>query len=194
MGRRLAFVVERSDCSRRASGASAAATCLWPSSIVGRVMTRQRSTRTSSHSIDRPDSESRSRDGEESRSWENECPEQAVERERRRRAAAALRARLEAGNYQEILGQRILDLLRDIAAEVGVSDELAILRLVMARLLAEEDDPVTLANTVARVASVSIRAAQVQRAITGQLADTLTESLTSLLTNTAALDLGGSES
>ena len=63
----------------------------------------------------------------------------------------------------------------------------------MARLLAEEDDPVTLANTIARVASVSIRAAQVQRAITGQLADTLTEALTSLLTNAANLDLDGSE-
>ncbi len=148
-------------------------------------MTRRRYARTSSDSIDRPDSESRSRDVEEARSGDDE-------RERRREAAAALRARLEAGNYEEILGQRILDLLRDVAAEAGVSDELAILRLVMARLLAEEDDPVTLANTIARVASVSIRAAQVQRAITGQLADTLTESLTSLLTSMTALDLDGS--
>jgi hypothetical protein len=158
-------------------------------------MTRQRYTRTSSNSIDRPDDEeSRSRDVEELRRRDEVRLEEGEERERRREAAAALRARLEGGNYEEILGQRILDLLRDVAAEAGVSDELAILRLVMARLLAEEDDPVTLANTIARVASVSIRAAQVQRAITGQLADTLTEALTSVLNSVASLGLDESES
>jgi hypothetical protein len=149
-------------------------------------MARKRNVRTGSDSIGQPDDESRSRDVEESRSRDEE-------RERRRDAAAALRARLEAGNYEEILGQWILDLLGAAAAEAGVSDELAILRIVMARLLAEEGDPVTLANTIARVASVSIRAAQVQRAITGQLDDTLSEALTSLLTNTAYLELEGSE-
>ena len=151
-------------------------------------MTRKRYPRTGSSLIGRPDSDSRSRDGDASRRRDEERLEEREERERRREAAAALRARLEAGNFEEILGQRILDLLRDIAAEAGVNDELAILRLVMARLLAEEDDPVTLANTIARVASVSIRAAQVQRAITGQLADTLTEALTSLLTNMTELE------
>src|SRR5262245_20119517 len=149
-------------------------------------MTRMRNPRTTSDSIYRS-VEASSRDAEESRRWD-EGPD---ERERRREAAAALRARLEDGDYQEVLGQKIAALLREVAAEAGVSDELAILRIVMARLLAEEDDPVTLANAIARVASVSIRAAQVQRAITGQLAETLTEALTSLLNN--IIDLDGSD-
>ena len=68
------------------------------------------------------------------------------------------------------------------AAYGGVTDELAVLRIVMARLLAEEEDPVTLANAVARVASVSIQAARAQRAISGQLAEGLTDALTTILT------------
>jgi hypothetical protein len=160
-------------------------------------MARKRYARTASDLIDGPDGESRGRaveeSGRETEDGRRETGDEDEQRERRREAAAALRERLEDGNYQEILGQRVVDLLREVAAEAGVSDELAILRLVMARLLAEEDDPVALANTIARVASVSIRAAQVQRAISGQLADTLTEALTSLLTNAANLNLDGSE-
>ena len=47
--------------------------------------------------------------------------------------------------------------------------------IVMARLMEEEDDLVVLAGLVARVASVSIQAARIQRAITGQLAESLTD-------------------
>jgi hypothetical protein len=53
----------------------------------------------------------------------------------------------------------------------------------MARLLTEEDDLAVLAPLVARIASVSIQAARAQRAISGQLAESLTEALTTILTD-----------
>jgi hypothetical protein len=58
----------------------------------------------------------------------------------------------------------------------------------MARLMEEEDDLVVLAGLVARVASVSIQAARIQRVITGQLAESLSETVTALLA-----DMEGSE-
>ena len=78
--------------------------------------------------------------------------------------------------------------MAEAAGEAGVSDELGALRIVMARLLTEEDDLVVLAQLIARIASVSIQAARVQRAISGQQAESLTEALTSILT-----DLEGSD-
>ena len=62
-----------------------------------------------------------------------------------------------------------------------VDDEIAILRIVMARLVAEEDDPVTLAKAISRVAAVSIQAAKARRAISGQLAESLTDAITAIL-------------
>ena len=107
--------------------------------------------------------------------------------ERRQAAAAAFRQRLEAGDYRGLFGERLGELMAQAAADGGVSDELAVLRIVMARLLAEEEDPVTLAKAVSRVAAVSIQAARAQRAINGQLAEGLTDALTTIL---ADLDAG----
>jgi hypothetical protein len=102
--------------------------------------------------------------------------------------AAAFRARLESGDYRELFGDRLGEVMAQAAAEAGVADELGALRIVMARLLAEEDNPVVLAPLIARIASVSIQAARVQRAITGQLAESLTEAITTILA-----ELDGSE-
>ena len=74
------------------------------------------------------------------------------------------------------------------AEEAGVADELGALRIVLARLMEEEDDLVVLAGLVARVASVSIQAARLQRAISGQLAESLTDAVTTILA-----DLEGSD-
>ena len=101
--------------------------------------------------------------------------------ERRQAAAAEFRQRLEAGDYRGLFGERLGELMAQAAADGGVTDELAVLRIVMARLLAEEEDPVTLAKAVSRVASVSIQAARAQRAITGQLAEGLTDAMTTIL-------------
>jgi hypothetical protein len=108
------------------------------------------------------------------------------ERERRQEAAAAFRARLEAGDYRGLFGPSLNELMLQAAAENGVDDEIAILRIVMARLMAEEEDPVTLAKAISQVAAVSIQAARARRAITGKLAEGLTDAMTSILTELAA--------
>jgi len=101
--------------------------------------------------------------------------------ERRQKAADEFRARMDAGDYRGLFGDRLGGLMAQAAADGGVADELAVLRIVMARLLAEEQDPVVLAKSIARVAAVSIQAARAQRAINGQLAESLTEAITSIL-------------
>jgi hypothetical protein len=108
------------------------------------------------------------------------------DRERRQEAAAEFRARLEAGDYRGLFGPSLNKLMLQAAAENGVDDEIAILRIVMARLMAEEEDPVTLAKAISRVAAVSIQAARTRRAITGKLAEGLTDAMTSILTELAA--------
>ena len=98
-------------------------------------------------------------------------------------SSAAFRARLESGDYRALLGRRLGEVMAEAAGEAGVGDELGALRIVMARLLTEEDDLEVLAPLVARIASVSIQAARAQRAISGQLAESLTEALTTILTD-----------
>jgi hypothetical protein len=107
---------------------------------------------------------------------------------RRRAAKAAFRARLESGDYRELFGGRLGEVMAQAAEEAGVVTELGTLRIVMARLMEEEDDLEVLAGLVARVASVSIQAARIQRAITGQLAESLTDAVTTILA-----DLEGSD-
>jgi hypothetical protein len=94
---------------------------------------------------------------------------------------SSFRARLESSDYRELLGERLGEVMAEAAAEAGVADELGALRIVMARLLTEEEDLVVMARLIARIASVSIQAARVQRAISGQLAESLTEALTTIL-------------
>lgn len=101
--------------------------------------------------------------------------------ERRQAAAAAFRARLDAGDYRGLFGERIDGLMQQAAAAVSVDDELAVLRIVLARLLTEEEDPVTLAKAVARITAVSIQAVRTKRLLSGQVAEGLTEAITQIL-------------
>ena len=102
--------------------------------------------------------------------------------------AAAFRERLEAGDYRELFGGRLGEVMAQAAEEAGVADELGALRIVLARLMEEEDDLVVLAGLVARVASVSIQAARLQRAISGQLAESLTDAVTTILADLEGID------
>ena len=149
---------------------------------------------TESSTCRREVEESRSTDERVEESWSRGVESFAErtareDRERRQAAAAEFRVRLEAGNYRSLFGPSLNELMLQAAAENGVDDEIAILRIVMARLLAEEDDPVTLATAISRVAAVSIQAARARRAITGKLAEGLTDAMTSILTE---LGVGGS--
>ncbi len=102
--------------------------------------------------------------------------------ERRRRAAVRFRRRLKQGDYQGVFEGWLKEVIAQAAAERSLTDEIGALRFVLARLLAEEDDLTKLATGVARVATVAIQAARTQRAISGELADGLTEALTQILT------------
>lgn len=99
----------------------------------------------------------------------------------RARRAQRFRERLEAGNYRALFDDYLARVIAQAAAERGVLEEIGALRLVLARLLVEEDDLTKLAANVARVASVAVQAARAQRAIAGEVAQSLTEALTRIL-------------
>jgi hypothetical protein len=97
------------------------------------------------------------------------------------------RRRVETGEYRQLFNDRLNEVIRQAAEERGLADEIGILRVVLARILFEERDPATLAQSVSRVVAVAIQAARAQRAISGEQAGSLTDALTQILTD---LDTG----
>jgi hypothetical protein len=71
---------------------------------------------------------------------------------------------LEAASYHELRGEPLEAVLAQAAAERTLVDEVGALRITLTRLLLEEDDVGRLATSVARVAAVAVRAAQVRSA------------------------------
>lgn len=118
--------------------------------------------------------------GRPGRPNDEDLHEQQARQERARRAKR-FRERLEAGNYRSLFDDYLARVIAQAAAERGVLEEIGALRLVLARLLVEEDDLTKLAANVARVASVAVQAARAQRAIDGEVAQSLTEALTQIL-------------
>lgn len=95
------------------------------------------------------------------------------------------RERLKQGEYAALFDDHLSKVMGQAAtavAERGLVDEIGALRLVLARLLMEEDDLSKLAANVTRVASVAVQAACAQRAISGDVAQGLTSALTQILT------------
>jgi hypothetical protein len=98
--------------------------------------------------------------------------------------------RLEKGEYAALFETNLSQVIAQAAKamkERGPDDEIGALRFVMARLLAEEDDPAKLASGVTRVVTAAIQAARTQRTIGGETAEGLTSALTHIL---AELDEG----
>jgi hypothetical protein len=73
------------------------------------------------------------------------------------------------------------EVLAQAAAERSLVDEIGALRVTLARLLAEEEDPSKLAAGVARIAGVAIQAARAQRQLGEDAADGLTAALAEIL-------------
>ena len=99
-------------------------------------------------------------------------------------AADVFRERLERGQYRGLFDLNVQQVIDQAAAQVtehGLIDELGALRMVLARILLEEQDLSRMVTNVTRVASVAVRAAQAQRVISGQAADGLTDALTTIL-------------
>jgi hypothetical protein len=82
---------------------------------------------------------------------------------------AVFRQRLAAGDYDAILGQGARQTLHGAAADSGLEAEIGALRLTLARLLNEEQDPAKLAAGVSRVAGVAIQAARLRQSGSSEL-------------------------
>jgi hypothetical protein len=97
---------------------------------------------------------------------------------------------LNRGEYAGFFDDRLLEVMRQAAqamSERGLTEEIGALRMVLSRLVKEEQDLSKLTASVTRVASVAVQAARTQRAINGDTARGLTSALTQIL---AELDEG----
>lgn len=103
------------------------------------------------------------------------------ERERRRLAAARFRRRLERGDYGALFDPRLRQVMGQAAAERSLRDEIGALRVVLARLLVEEQDPRKQAAGVAKVAAASVRAVKTQHELNEGLGEDLMVALDRLL-------------
>jgi len=70
----------------------------------------------------------------------------------------------------------------------SLAEEIGALRIVLARLLAEEESASRLATSIPRVVDAVVRAVRAQRSMSGALAESLTDAVTQVLLE---LGLGG---
>jgi hypothetical protein len=96
-------------------------------------------------------------------------------------AGAEFRRRLEEGEYRRLFDERLKEVIAQAAIERGLADEIGALRVVLARLLLEEDDLSKLVSGVARLASVTVQAARAQRTIVGEVGDGLADAINQFL-------------
>ena len=93
--------------------------------------------------------------------------------------------RLAQGEYAALFDDNLSRVINQAAmamSEHGLDAEIGALRVVLARVLTEEQDLSKLAANVTRVASVAVQVARAQRAINGDVAQGLTTALTQILT------------
>jgi hypothetical protein len=98
--------------------------------------------------------------------------------------AAAFAALLEHGEYRALFGQHIDAIFAQAARQLeesGLGDEIGALRVVLARLMAEEQDIDRLALNVSRIVSVAVKVAQTQHALTGQSTEAMADELKRLI-------------
>lgn len=85
-----------------------------------------------------------------------------------------------------VLDERIEEVVARFARDANLereslSEEIGALRVLLARLLAEEEDPARLATSIPRVVDAVVRAVRAQRAIGGEMADSLSGAVTQVL-------------
>ncbi len=85
--------------------------------------------------------------------------------------------------YRELLDRRMAEARAGLPAggEATLEEEIRLLRLVLAKVLAEAESPAQLASSVPRLADAVVRAVRAQRALSGEMARDLTESVTRIL-------------
>lgn len=95
--------------------------------------------------------------------------------------AAEFRRRLERGDYRALLGPDVNAVIEQAAREHEVTDEIGILRIVLAKLLQTEEDPAKLAAGVAKVAGVAVQASRLRRLMAGGPGDTISDAINRIL-------------
>lgn len=88
---------------------------------------------------------------------------------------------LAAGEYDDLLGPRLAKVVAQAAAETSVDNEVGIMRVTMAKLLAEETDPSKLAAGVARLSVAIAQMMRTRHALSGQMADSITDAVATIL-------------
>lgn len=96
-------------------------------------------------------------------------------------AADRFRERLGRGDYRALLDPALWEAIASAGAERGLTNEIGSLRVVLARLLVEEEDPARLAQNASRVAAVLVQATRAQHALSGEMAEGLAEAVTHIL-------------
>jgi len=105
-----------------------------------------------------------------------------------RAGPAAQNAPVLAPGVRELIEQRVAELLAQSGTEESLAEEISALRLVLARVLAEEDDPARLAASIPRIVDAVVRAVRTQRTLAAGTAEGLTAAMTQVLLE---LGLGG---
>lgn len=98
-----------------------------------------------------------------------------------------------SGRHEELVERTIRRLVETGGGDLSLGEEIGSLRLILRRVMAVDaldGDPRDTAQTVARLANAIVYAVQAQRAISGRLADDLTEALTKILIE---MGLGGGQ-
>lgn len=92
--------------------------------------------------------------------------------------------RMQDGDYRQLFGDHLNAIFAQAVeqfASIGLAEEIGSLRLVLARLLAEEHDLNRLATNVSRIVSVTIRTVQMHHDLSGQSIDDMIVELTKTL-------------
>lgn len=86
-----------------------------------------------------------------------------------------------ADAYARLLAERAAAVVAGDPEDDSLADQLAALRLVLARVMADEVDPRELARDIPRIVDATVRATRAQRTLDGAAAQGLTRALTELL-------------
>jgi hypothetical protein len=95
--------------------------------------------------------------------------------------ASAFQRLLANGQQAELLNRRLAQALAEAGHRDTLTDEIGALRVIVLRLLDEEDDPHRLAADVSRLVNAIVRALRAQRTLAGDTAGDLTELVTRVL-------------
>jgi hypothetical protein len=94
---------------------------------------------------------------------------------------SAFQRLLASGRLADLLSQRLAQALAEAGRRETLTDEIGALRVVLLRLLDEEDDPHRLATDIARIVNAIVHALRAQRVLAGDTTGDLNELVTRVL-------------